>query len=141
MTPKAAILLLYTVSPGLIRVFAANTTTECTIMATSESESEGDDDDDDDLVGDEDDDTETNNINVQVLDSPQCRLTRPAPAHLADTGSSASNNITLDSSVPRTQPQMEMIHRPVEMTSIIALSSTPSPSTATVATGTFSPQP
>ncbi|KAF9120752.1 hypothetical protein BGW39_011118 [Mortierella sp. 14UC] len=106
----------------------------------SESDSDGEDDDDLDEDEDEDDDLETDSAHalaqVQIQDSLECRLTRPAPAHFADTGSNTPSSSSMDSTLLCSQPEMEMIQRPVEMTSVIVLT-TPPPAPAA---GTSSPQ-
>lgn len=110
----------------------------------SESDSEGEDDHEDDDEDDdddhEDDDLENGGIGIQIQGSAGCRLTHPSPAHLPDIGAtpasssapagSNSSNLTTHSS----QPQMEMIQRSGDMTSVIVLS-TLSPA-ATTTSGT-----
>ncbi|KAG0070283.1 hypothetical protein BGZ89_000977 [Linnemannia elongata] len=108
----------------------------------SESESEGEDDDDldDDLDGDEDDDDlGSGGIDVQIQSSIGCRLTQPTPAHLPDIGTSSNSAGTSTPATHSVQPQMGMIQRPFEMTSIIVLA-TPQLS-ATTTSGTPLPPP
>ncbi|KAF9537411.1 hypothetical protein EC957_008301 [Mortierella hygrophila] len=97
----------------------------------SESESEGEDDDDlDDEDDDEDDDLESDDIEAQIQDSTGCRLTRPTPVHLLDIGTGSNSASASTIATNSLQPPMEMIQRPFEMTSIIALA-TPQPSATT----------
>ncbi|KAF9106387.1 hypothetical protein BGX29_009680 [Mortierella sp. GBA35] len=86
----------------------------------SESESEGEDDDDD-----EDDDLEDDHLTEQVQEQVGCRLTHLAAALQQDNGPSGSSAGDSGSSDQPSQPrpQMEMIQRPVEMTSIVVMSS------------------
>ncbi|KAH7055104.1 hypothetical protein BKA57DRAFT_532793 [Linnemannia elongata] len=108
----------------------------------SESESEGEDDDDldDDLDGDEDDDDlGSGDIDVQIQSSIGCRITQPTPAHLPDIGTSSNSASASTPATHSVQPQMEMIQRPFEMTSIIVLA-TPQLS-ATTTSGTPLPPP
>jgi hypothetical protein len=108
----------------------------------SESDSEGEDDyHEDDGDDDVDDDLETGGIEIQIQESAGCRLTRPPPAHLPDTGSTqiSSSSIPSGSNASNqtshsSPPQMEMIQRPVDMTSIIVLSTLPSTTATTPGT-------
>lgn len=107
----------------------------------SESESEGEDDDDldVDLDDDDDDDVESDSIDIQIQDSTGCRLTRPTPAHLPDIGIS-NNSASMSTPVSNiVQPQMEMIQRPFEMTSIIVLANPQPSATTTTTSGTTPP--
>ncbi|KAF9907718.1 hypothetical protein EC991_010665 [Linnemannia zychae] len=96
----------------------------------NESDS-GEDDDDFDEDEDEDDDLENDNTHAhsQIQGSLECQLMRPTPAHFSDNGFSSSSNSSMDSAALHSQPEMEMIQRPIDMTSVVVLSA-PLPTTA-----------